>query len=101
MCLGIPRVDKNISFAFPQDQDSEMLEDTNAQCKCDICCIEESPIVAVEGLLFHCCVNGESYIPTEVVEFNELIKSLQKRLAAIEARRRSFSVCMFYMFKLQ
>ena len=93
--IGISRL------LLPQDQDSEMPQDTNEQCSCDFCCIKECPIVAVDGLLFRCCVNGESYIPTEVVEFNELIRSLQKRLAAIETRRRSFSVSIFHVYELQ
>ena len=61
----------------------------DTQCRCEFCSIEEDPIFAADGLLFHCSVKGESYIPTEVVEFSELIKSLQKRISAIGAHRRS------------
>ena len=77
---------------YSQDQGNEMAQSRSSQCRCDFCCIEESPIVAADGLLFKCCLKGESYIPTEVVEFNELIRSLQKRVSAIETRRRTLSV---------
>ena len=86
---------------FLQDQDSELAKDAGTQCECDFCSMEESPIVASDGLLFRCRMKGESHIPTEVVEFSELIGSLEKRIAAIETRRRSLSVKVIHLFNLQ
>ena len=63
-----------------------------SHCQCDVCCIEESPIVAADGLLFKCHLKGESYIPIEVVEFSNFISSIQKRISTIEKRRRTISV---------
>ena len=67
-------------------------------CSCSICCIDEMPIVAADGLLFRCSVNGGSYIPTEIVRLNELIQLLQKKIKDISERKRSFSVSDLLIF---
>eukprot|EP00112_Aurelia_sp_Birch-Aquarium-sp1_P025082 Seg817.5 transcript_id=Seg817.5/GoldUCD/mRNA.D3Y31 product="Calcium homeostasis endoplasmic reticulum protein" protein_id=Seg817.5/GoldUCD/D3Y31 len=61
------------------------------ECKCDFCCVEEAPIVASDGFLFRCSVKDTSYIPVEIIELNEFIRSLQKRIAKIAERGRSVS----------
>eukprot|EP00112_Aurelia_sp_Birch-Aquarium-sp1_P007473 Seg1815.4 transcript_id=Seg1815.4/GoldUCD/mRNA.D3Y31 product="hypothetical protein" protein_id=Seg1815.4/GoldUCD/D3Y31 len=62
------------------------------ECKCDFCCVEEAPIVASDGFLFRCSVKDTSYIPVEIIELNEFIRSLQKRIAKIAERGRSVSL---------
>ena len=65
---------------------------SNLECKCDFCCKEEAPIVASDGYLLRCNVKDTSYIPVEIIELNELVRSLQTRIAKVAERGRSVSV---------
>ncbi|XP_065052088.1 uncharacterized protein LOC135681499 isoform X2 [Rhopilema esculentum] len=73
------------------DQETGMARHLGLVCSCNICCLEEMPIVAADGLLFRCAVNGGSYIPTEIVHLNELVQLLQRKIKDISERKRSYS----------
>ncbi len=72
-----------------------MTKDIVDQCGCDTCCKEDMPIVAAGGMLFRCCLKGQSYIPTEMIEHGDLIEALENRINSNTVRRRANSVSLF------
>ena len=69
-----------------------MAKEGSSKCGCNVCNVEEMPIVAADGMLFRCCMKNNSYIPTEMVDLNELIAALQKQISVASTRRRALSV---------
>eukprot|EP00794_Sanderia_malayensis_P012957 gene12957-14287_t len=66
----------------------DMAKGTAIDCSCEVCCMENLPIIAADGLFFRCCIKAGTYIPTEMIDQDDLIESLKMQIKRNAARRR-------------